>query len=130
MRHASTSATLWTAADDPGERGTLLVEFDHQFVFQIRHATARGEALGRIGRHAPVIVAIREGLPEDRALETVTINPAAILEVDDRVGSLEVGKDADILLFGDDPLDGRNKVGAMHIEGDLVFEADGPYLPS
>ncbi|MGB9357769.1 MAG: amidohydrolase [Acidimicrobiia bacterium] len=77
-----------------------------------------------------VIVAIREGLPEDRALETVTINPATILEVDDRVGSLEVGKDADFLVFGGDPWDGRNKVEATYIEGDRVFEANGPYLPA
>jgi imidazolonepropionase-like amidohydrolase len=77
-----------------------------------------------------VIVAIREGLPEERALETVTANPAAILEVDDRVGSLEPGKDADFLIFDGDPWDGRNKVQATYIEGEKVFEADGPYLPT
>ncbi|MDX1691123.1 MAG: amidohydrolase [Acidimicrobiia bacterium] len=76
-----------------------------------------------------VITAIREGLPEDRALETVTINPARILEVDDRVGSLEPGKDADVLVFDGDPWDGRTKVAATYIDGELVFEADGPYLP-
>jgi len=75
------------------------------------------------------ILAIREGLAEDRALETVTINPATILEVDDRVGSLEPGKDADFLVFDGDPWDGRNRVGATYIDGVKVFEADGPYLP-
>lgn len=77
-----------------------------------------------------VILAIREGLPEERALETVTKNPAMILEVDDRVGSLEPGKDADFLIFDGDPWDGRNKVHATYIDGEKVFEADGPYLPS
>ena len=76
-----------------------------------------------------VIISIREGLSEDRALETVTTNPAAILEVDDRVGSLEPGKDADFLIFDGDPWDGRNKVQATYIDGAKVFEADGPYLP-
>jgi imidazolonepropionase-like amidohydrolase len=76
-----------------------------------------------------VIIAIREGLSEERALETVTTNPAAILEVDDRVGSLEPGKDADFLIFDGDPWDGRNKVQATYIEGEMVFEARGPYLP-
>jgi len=76
-----------------------------------------------------VILAIREGLPEDRALETVTINPARILEVDDRVGSLEPGKDADFLVFADDPWDGRTKVEATYIDGERVFAASGPYLP-
>jgi len=75
------------------------------------------------------ILAIREGLAEDRALETVTINPAIILEVEDRVGSLEAGKDADFLIFDGDPWDGRNRVGATYIDGVKVFEADGPYLP-
>jgi imidazolonepropionase-like amidohydrolase len=76
-----------------------------------------------------VILAIREGLPEDRALETVTINPARILGVDDRVGSLEPGKDADFLLFPFDPWDGRTKVEATYIDGERVFMASGPYLP-
>ncbi|NQV07762.1 amidohydrolase [bacterium] len=77
-----------------------------------------------------VITAIREGMPEDRALETVTINPATILGVDDRVGSLEPGKDADFLLFAGDPWDGRSKVQRTYIDGTLVFEADGPYFPA
>lgn len=76
-----------------------------------------------------VILAIREGLPQDRALETITINPARILEVDDRVGSLEPGKDADFLLFDADPWDGRTKVAATYIDGTCVFESEGPYLP-
>ncbi len=70
-----------------------------------------------------VITAVREGLPEDRALETITINPAKVLGVDDRVGSLKVGKDADFLVFGGDPLDARNRVLETYIDGKLVFKA-------
>ena len=76
-----------------------------------------------------VILAIREGLPEDDALAMVTINPARILEVDDRVGSLEPGKDADFLVFSGDPWDGRTKVLETYIDGEQVFAANGPYLP-
>jgi imidazolonepropionase-like amidohydrolase len=75
------------------------------------------------------IFAIREGLPQERALETVTINGAKILGVEDRVGSLEAGKDADFVLFGGDPWDARNKVQATYIDGRNVFEASGPYIP-
>jgi imidazolonepropionase-like amidohydrolase len=76
-----------------------------------------------------VIFAIREGLPEERALETVTINPAFILGVDDRVGSLEPGKDADFVLFDEDPWDARNKVQQTYINGALVYDNTGPYIP-
>ena len=77
-----------------------------------------------------VVFAIREGLAEDRALETITINPARILGVADRVGSLEPGKDADFVLFGGDPWDARNKALATYIDGVEVFRADGPYIPA
>ena len=76
-----------------------------------------------------VIFAIRDGLPEERALETVTINPARILGVEDRVGSLEPGKDADFILLNGDPWDARSKVVATLIEGEQVFASTGPYLP-
>jgi imidazolonepropionase-like amidohydrolase len=76
-----------------------------------------------------VIIAIREGLDPDRALETVTINPARILGVDSRVGSLEPGKDADFILLTGDPWDARSVVAATYIDGEQVFAAEGPYLP-
>ena len=57
------------------------------------------------------------------ALDTITINPAKILGLDDRVGSLKVGKDADFLIFDGEPLDARSKVEYTFIDGSLVFEA-------
>lgn len=77
-----------------------------------------------------VIFAIREGLDEDRALETITRNPARILGVEHRVGTLEAGKDADFLVFDGDPWDARNKVRETYIDGRQVFAASGPYLPA
>lgn len=75
------------------------------------------------------IICIRNGLAEDRVLETVTINPAKILGVEDRVGSLEPGKDADFVVFGADPWDARNPVLATYIDGVEVFAFDGPWIP-
>nr|SIP63366.1 Metallo-dependent hydrolases, subgroup C [uncultured bacterium] len=49
-------------------------------------------------------LAVREGLPEDAAWRAITINPAKVAGIDSRVGSLEVGKDADIALFDHNPL--------------------------
>lgn len=76
-----------------------------------------------------VIMCIREGLPQDRAIETVTINPATILGVDHRIGSLAPGKDADFLVFDGDPWDARNRVMRTYIDGALVHEDSGPYIP-
>ncbi len=52
-------------------------------------------------------LAVREGTPEEEALKAITINAAEIIGVDDRVGSLEVGKDADIVIFSGHPFDYR-----------------------
>ena len=75
------------------------------------------------------IISIRSGLPQERALETITINPAKILGVDDRVGSLEPGKDADFIVFDGDPWDARNPVLETYVDGSKVFEYDGPWVP-
>ena len=76
-----------------------------------------------------VIFAIREGLDPDKALATITSNPAKILGVDDRIGTLEVGKDADFVVLDGDPWDARSHVVATYIDGAEVFSIDGPYLP-
>ena len=61
---------------------------------------------------------------ENRALETVTLNPARILEVDDRVGSLEPGKDADILILRGHPLLTRSVPEAVFVDGEIVYSRD------
>lgn len=57
-------------------------------------------------QHLPLCagLAVREGLPEDAAWRAITINPAKVAGIDGRVGSLEVGKDADIAIFDENPL--------------------------
>ena len=64
---------------------------------------------------------IREGLPEDAALKGVTITPATILGVDWRIGSLEEGKDADILLLDGDIFDPSTHITRIFIAGECVF---------
>ena len=49
-------------------------------------------------------LAVNSGLDLTEAWKAITINPAKVLGVDDRVGSLEVGKDADIVIWTADPL--------------------------
>lgn len=49
-------------------------------------------------------MAIKGGLAEEEAWKAITINPAKVLDIDSRVGSIEVGKDADIVIFRENPL--------------------------
>lgn len=49
-------------------------------------------------------LAVREGMDHEEALKAITINPAKICGIDDRVGSIEKGKDADLVVFREDPL--------------------------
>ena len=65
-------------------------------------------------------LAIREGLDPDAALRTITINPATICGVDDRLGSIARGKDADFVLWDGDPFDARTKPAAVWINGQPV----------
>lgn len=67
-------------------------------------------------------LAAREGLPVDVALRAITIHPARSLGVDDRVGSIEVGKDADLVLWSHFPLDYLAKPLMTMIDGKIIFE--------
>lgn len=64
--------------------------------------------------------AIKEGLSHEEALRCVTINPAEILGIDNRVGSLDVGKDADIVIWSGYPFDFYSKVEKVFINGKEV----------
>ncbi len=62
------------------------------------------------------------GLPFEAALSSITIDAARILGVDDRVGSLEVGKDADLALFDGDPFEYVTHCTAVIINGNVVSD--------
>lgn len=62
-------------------------------------------------------LAVREGMDYDEALKAITINPAIINGIADRVGSLETGKDADVVLFRDDPLTIAARPEAVFVNG-------------
>ena len=64
------------------------------------------------------------GLSEDEALSLITINPAKQLAIDKRVGSIEVGKDADLALFDKHPLSNYAKVEKVFVDGTEYFDRD------
>jgi imidazolonepropionase-like amidohydrolase len=69
-------------------------------------------------------LAAREGMPEEEALKAITINAAEIIGVADRVGSLEVGKDADIVIFSGHPFDYRTVAELVLVDGQVAYRRD------
>ncbi|OWZ84880.1 amidohydrolase [Natranaerobius trueperi] len=65
-------------------------------------------------------LAVKEGLPKEEALKAITINAAEIAGIDDKVGTLEEGKDADILVFDGDPLSVESNLDYIFISGEEV----------
>lgn len=64
------------------------------------------------------------GMSEENAWKMVTINPAKLLHIDDKVGSIKEGKDADLVLWSDNPLSIYAKAEKTMIEGKLFFDID------
>ncbi|MCH2215977.1 MAG: amidohydrolase family protein [Flavobacteriales bacterium] len=64
------------------------------------------------------------GMTEVEALKMVTLNPAIMLHVEDRVGSLKVGKDADIVIWDDNPLSVYAKAQKTFVDGKLYFDRE------
>nr|WP_298993320.1 amidohydrolase family protein [uncultured Polaribacter sp.] len=64
------------------------------------------------------------GLSELEAWKTVTINPAKLLHIDDRVGSIKEGKDADVVLWSNHPMSIYAKVEKTIIEGKVYFDRE------
>ena len=65
-------------------------------------------------------IAAANGLGMERALEAITLSPARILGIDDRVGSVEVGKDADLALFDGDPFEYTSHICGVIIESEVM----------
>jgi imidazolonepropionase-like amidohydrolase len=66
-------------------------------------------------------LAVREGMPEEDALKAITINAAKIIGVDNRVGSLEAGKDADVVVFSGHPFDYRSVAELVLVDGQVAY---------
>jgi adenine deaminase len=62
------------------------------------------------------------GLTEEEALRTVTINGAIQLGIDKKVGSIETGKDADVVIWTGNPLSVYSRVETTFIDGEIFFD--------
>lgn len=77
-----------------------------------------------LGLHAGL--AVREGMPADEALRAITINPAEILGIADRVGTLDPGKDADIVVWSGHPFGSLTVAEKVFIDGEIRYERKDP----
>ncbi|MHC4655083.1 MAG: amidohydrolase family protein [Planctomycetota bacterium] len=66
--------------------------------------------------------AVRYGMDEEEAFRAITIYPAKLLHVDDRIGSIEQGKDADLVILSGGPFDFRSRVEKVVVNGKIVYE--------
>jgi imidazolonepropionase-like amidohydrolase len=68
-----------------------------------------------------VTLAVKEGLDPRVGLESITVNPARIMGLDDRVGSLRPGLDGDVVIWSGDPLDVMSRALKVYVEGREVY---------
>ena len=66
-------------------------------------------------------LSVKEGLDREIALQALTINPARIAGIDDRLGSIEAGKDADLVIWSGDPLNVLSRVERALIGGVEIY---------
>jgi imidazolonepropionase-like amidohydrolase len=128
-------------APEVKKRGIMVMNGPRQFRFDPERGRFEGLAAGwyaggvtdvGVNTDAPVIpeeelyyqasMAVRLGLDPEAALRGVTIHPARAIGIDKRVGSLEAGKDADIVIWTGDPLDIRNYVTQTLVNGRLAYD--------
>ncbi|MFQ5461849.1 MAG: amidohydrolase family protein [Phycisphaerae bacterium] len=81
---------------------------------------SRRELLAARRRLAEVV---RAGLEREQAIGSLTLHPARVIGLEERLGSLEKGKDADLVFLDADPLDPHSTVVGVMIEGKMVWEA-------
>ncbi len=65
---------------------------------------------------------MRYGIPEEEALKMVTLNAAEIARVSDRVGSIALGKDADLVIFNGPWYEPRSRIELVIGEGQVIYD--------
>ncbi|MGQ0836982.1 amidohydrolase [Actinokineospora sp.] len=71
-----------------------------------------------------VTLAVKDGLDEETGLRSITVNPARMLGLDDRVGALKPGLDADLVIWSGDPLDVMSRAMRVFVDGREVYHFD------
>ncbi len=109
---------------NPDAPGILQKAGVHFAVLPLDASFSIGGELGRDLLNYPLeaAFAMRGGADAQAALESITLTPAKILGMESRLGSLEEGKDADIILLSGEPLDYRSFVEKTFVNGKLLYD--------
>lgn len=112
--------TRVAVSDEVMATGTVMNEKGVRFAFH-----TDDPVVGSKWQRGNAGLGIRYGMTERDALEAVTINPAAIAGVEDRVGSLEVGKDADIVVLNGTWYEVSTLVTRVYVDGRVAYDREG-----
>ena len=112
--------TRIAVSDEVMATGTLMNEMGVRFTFH-----TDDPVVGSKWQRGNAGLGIRYGMTEQDALEAVTINPAAIAGVEDRVGSIEVGKDADIVVLNGTWYEVSTLVTRVYVDGRVAYDREG-----
>jgi imidazolonepropionase-like amidohydrolase len=106
------------------ENARILHEHGVPVAVAVRGYISTGGMAGRDLQHLPMeaAYAVRGGLPDKEAIKAITINPARILGIDDRVGSIEIGKDADFIIVDGDLLHYQTHVRWTVVNGRIAYD--------
>ena len=102
--------------DKAGAR-TIVHSDDESGIQRLNQEAAKGMAAGN---------AIGVPVSEDEAIKWLTINPAWALDLDSKIGSIETGKNADVVLWSGDPFSVYTRTEKIWIDGAMVFDRSDP----
>jgi len=122
---ASTFADFWGYKPEAWDAIPYNAAIMHKFGVNVSINSDDDERVTRLYEEAGRVYHYNNGeVSEDDALKMITLNPAIQLGIDSRVGSIEVGKDADLALFSAHPLSSYTVVEKTFIEGQIYFDRE------
>ena len=115
FKHEAWDATPWNAVISMRKGVRVAIKSDSED--QMRRLNQEAAKTIRYG-----------GATENEAMKMITINPAWIMGIDDRVGSIDVGKDADLVIWDGEPLSSYGVPEKVFIDGEVFFDRNLPGL--